>query len=157
MLIEEEVEEASAEPQSDKSELSEHERLRPGEARGARVADQSLVTKEMGESSLQLLHSTKDLRLVDKVREVASVMNRYHPLCSIKLMRDPHNLGRKFGRSFTMAVRVKKTFICQAFPKQSIQTCYVSLNQLSDFKSFSEQRKSKKIDELITTPLHLAC
>jgi len=55
-----------------------------------------------------------------------------------------------------MAVKKNKNDIYSKFPKNSIKTCYVSMSQLTDIKSFRAM-KSSNAQEIITTPLHLAC
>ena len=54
-----------------------------------------------------------------------------------------------------MAIKKGKNDVLDLFPMQSIETTYVSVHQLKDYKSFKEEKASDK--ELLTTPLHLAC
>jgi len=56
-----------------------------------------------------------------------------------------------------MAVRQNKNKVVEMFPKKSVKTCYVSMTEMCDLRTFTEMKRSKKVEELITTPLHLAC
>ena len=85
-----------------------------------------------------------------------NAMQKYHPNCSIKFLKQPSRLNLKYARSFTMAVKKNKDDIISRFPKNTIKTCYVSMSQLTDMKSF-KALKHTKADDIITTPLHLAC
>ena len=81
-------------------------------------------------------------------------MDQYHAKCSFRLLKNPHRLDLKFERSFTIAVKKNRIDLISKFPRNSIKTVYVSTSQINDLKQFKEQ---KKVKQIITTPLHLAC
>lgn len=109
------------------------------------------------EKALDTVQTSRYLETIGKTNSFIKMMVQYHPLCALRFVMEPNHLDRKFERSFTMAIKQNKTSTVQLFPKNSVKTCFVSLNQFDDFKSFAEQKRSKKVEELITTPLHLAC
>ena len=55
-----------------------------------------------------------------------------------------------------MAIKKNRTQIIDRFPKKTIKTVYVSMSQLKDIRQFKAEKKSNTQD-IITTPLHLAC
>ena len=55
-----------------------------------------------------------------------------------------------------MAIKKGRHEMFEKFPKNTIKTCYVSMNSMTDIKEFKAM-KSSKTEDIITTPLHLAC
>lgn len=90
------------------------------------------------DKGLETMSPTKYYEILAKSKSFIKMMKKYHPLCSLRFLTDPNHLDRKFERCFTMAVKQNKTKSVSLFPKNSIKTCYVSINQFDDFKSFAE-------------------
>lgn len=83
-------------------------------------------------------------------------MHKFDETCSIRMIKEPVRLDLKYARSFTMAVKKKRTMLFENFPKGAIKTVYVSMSQLQDIRQFKAEKRDGDQD-VITTPLHLAC
>lgn len=128
---------------------------------GGKVADESqlgkLVDPEAGRVGINRgMTQSKYNDILFKTKSLMDLMKKYHSQCSIRFLKEPNHLDRKFERSFTMAIKQNKTALMQHFPKNTISTSYVSMNQLGDIREFTREKRSRK-EEMITTPLHLAC
>ena len=65
---------------------------------------------------------------MSKICMLMDKMQKYHPNCSIKFLKQPHRLDLKFERSFSMAIKKNRKEIMARFPKRSIKTVYVSMS-----------------------------
>ena len=81
-------------------------------------------------------------------------MAQFSAECSLKYVKRPQRLNLKFEKSFTMAVKKNKTEVLELFPRHSVKTVYVATHQLGDYAQYKEDKERQ---ELLTTPLHLAC
>lgn len=93
----------------------------------------------------------------DKMAFLIKQMSRYSDDCSLKFLSEPNRISLKFEKSFTMAIKQSKDEVLNKFPAGSIKTCYINYSHLNmDHKTY-KLRKRQKTQDLITTPLHLAC
>jgi len=85
---------------------------------------------------------------VDNATEKAQLlirrMQKYGPDCSIRFIKKPHRLDLKFCKSFAMAVKRNKNDILHLFPPNSIQTAYIGLYQLQDYKQYKDNKENLK-------------
>ena len=69
-----------------------------------------------------------------KALALMKMMLKFSNDCSIKFLMQPQRLELKYERSFTMAVKKNRLYILTMFPRNSIRTVYVSMNQLKDLR-----------------------
>lgn len=86
-------------------------------------------------------------------------MVKYPIDCSLKFIKKPLRLDLRFEKSFTLAVKENKQDVLELFPRGSVKSVYVSMHQLMDYRQFKD-RKTKmttgSINDMMTTPLHIA-
>jgi hypothetical protein len=148
--------------------MSDKGKPMPGIIKGA--AKKHATTKVIDESEMRRLvnediesglriekrMNPRYLEWLNKVQTLIKLCGRYHPLCSMRFLKDPTHLDLKFEKSFTTAIQMSKTSVLGKFPRESIKTCYVFFNQASDPQD-SLNMKRNHPERCITTPLHLAC
>ena len=111
--------------------------------------------KKKKDSRLAAIAASEVENATEKAGRLILRMIKFGPTSSIRYVKKPHRLELKFEKSFTLCVKKHKNEILDLFPINSIQTAYVSVHQLKDYKQYKED-KNRHVD-LLTTPLHLAC
>ena len=79
------------------------------------------------------------------------MMEKFSSNGALMYVKKPNRVELRFEKAFTLSVLKNNLLLIQAFPDDTIKTCLVSMKPLGDL----EQGKDK--EDLITTPLHLAC
>lgn len=86
-------------------------------------------------------------------------MVKYPRDCSLKFIKKPLRLDLRFEKSFTLAVKENKQDVLELFPRGSVKSVYVSMHQLLDYRQFKNNKTKMTtgaINDLLTTPLHIA-
>ena len=110
----------------------------------------------VGEESEKEQLEVKYFEWMRKTVTVMRLMHKFDETCSIRMLTEPCRLDLKYARSFTMAVKKKRGMLLESFPRNSVKTVYVSMSQFQDIREFKAAKKYGE-EEVITTPLHLAC
>ena len=98
-----------------------------GRGRGVstKVGDEA---KLVGEETEKELMEMKYFEWIRKTVSVMRLMNKFDETCSIRMVAEPCRLDLKYARSYTMAVKKKRSMLLESFPKSSIKTVYVSMS-----------------------------
>lgn len=102
------------------------------------------------------LEDQKEQHARDKSQLLVQKMMKYPLDCSLKLIKKPMRLELRFEKSFTLAVKENKQDILELFPRRSVKPAYVSMHALKDYKAFKLSKHQTTINDVFTTPLHIA-
>jgi hypothetical protein len=107
-----------------------HEEKKKKAKMSTRIGDlASMIGGETDEEEAE--REKQEIRYFEWLRKTISLMSLMHKFdetCSIRFIKEPLRLDLKYARSFTMAVKKKRTMLFDNFPKGAIKTVYVSMS-----------------------------
>ena len=90
-------------------------------------------------------------------------MCKFNKESGIRFVKKPVRIDLKFEKSFVSAMKAGKNDILELFPQGTIQSAFVSLHQVFDYMGYKDLKQNgnmsarEQLNEMISTPLHIAC
>jgi hypothetical protein len=67
-------------------------------------------------------------------------MEKFASNGSLLFVKKPNRLEHRFEKPFTLSVLRNNLFLIQAFPDNTIKTCYVNMTQMRDYEQFKDEK-----------------